>query len=109
MRLRLYLSIVLCCSGCTTIEITDRDGSVRVERNFGIVTISPEPNSSVITAKVSGFGYVTSPLGHSLGYSKQTVTIANDQCRLIVWVDEKTDREKLSEELQMINGVCISQ
>jgi hypothetical protein len=104
----LIIIIYICCSACTTISITEPDGSVIVEKSFGFASISPGADTSVITAKATSFGYISSPLGYSIGYSKQTVTTANDNCRIIVWIDEKINNEAFLVELKKIENVCIS-
>jgi hypothetical protein len=104
----LLITISVSCSACTTISITESSGNVIVERSFGFAKISPVADTSVITAKATSFGYISSPLGYSIGYSKQTVTTANDDCRIIVWVDEKIDSEEFLTELKKIENVCVS-
>ena len=106
--LPLLVLVVLFSAGCTTIKVTDADGGVTIERSFGFASINPGPSAAVFTAEASSFGYISSPLGISVGYSDQTLTTANSECKIVVWVDEKVDQDKLIEELKQLEGVCIS-
>ena len=108
MQRILLLTLVLSgCIGCTTIEIIDRNGAVQIERRFGIAEINVAPDAGVITARVSSLGYVSSPVGHSLGFTSQSITSSDDACRVIVWVDSDVDRFELEERLKTINSACL--
>lgn len=99
---------MIVCSACTTIKIVDSNGSVIIERNFGVSSIGIAPDAGAVTAKVISLGYSASPLGYSIGYSKQIVASSDDSCRVIIWVDEKVNVDELKKQLKSVNSACIS-
>ncbi len=109
MRIAVFLTLIINAAGCTMIEITDQQGAVSVERSFGFAAVKAAPDAGVVTAKISSLGYVASPLGYSVGYSRQTVTSADNACRVIIWLEDNTDKALLAEKLQSIDSVCYSQ
>lgn len=108
VKFMILFALLFACSACTTIEIVDRNGAVKVERSFGVCSIGIAPDAGVVTAKVVSLGYVASPLGYSVGYSKQTVTSSDDSCRVIIWVDDTIDEEALIKQLKSVNSACIA-
>ncbi|MEW9799282.1 hypothetical protein [Alteromonas sp. CYL-A6] len=101
--------ITLLSAGCTTVSISQSDGSVSIERHFGFVVIKPLDDASMMTAEVTSLGYSATPLGYSLGYSQQSVTTADDGCRLVVWVQDHTSQRALADKLQALEDVCVLQ
>ena len=108
--LRAILAILVATSSvsCTIIEITDKNDAVTVERSIGFASIKVAPDAGVVTAKISSIGYLSSPLGHIVGFSKQTVTSSDDSCRVIIWLDNSVDTDELFKKLQAIDSVCFS-
>lgn len=96
------------CSACTTIKIVDSNGSVKIEHNFGVSSIGIAPDAGAVTAKIMSLGYSASPLGYSIGYSKQIVTSSDESCRIIIWVDEKVNVDELKNQLKSVTSACIS-
>jgi len=108
LRFIIIFTLISVCSACTTIEITDNTGAVKVEYGFGFSSIGIAPDAGVVTAKVTSLGYLSSPLGYSVGYSKQVVTSSDGACRIIIWLDDKADVEKLNKQLKSVDSVCIA-
>ena len=107
MKTAVTLSLALCCGACTTIEIRNDRGDIRVERSFGFASVNVSPDAGLITARISSLGYVSTPLGHSAGWSRQSITASDGGCRIIVWIDERQDREAISRELESVASVCV--
>lgn len=91
---------------CTVLKIEDKNGAIRIERSIGGVTINPSPISSFVVYDLQGLGYVSTPLGTSLGYTKQSIATGDSSCRLIVWVSDDLSSEDF-EELRKIPSSCI--
>ena len=103
----LLLSFIFsACGGCTIIKIVDRNDSVRIERHFGVAEINVAPDAGAITANVSSLGYVASPVGHTFGFTRQSITSADDGCRVIVWIDDAVDRDELKASLKSVESAC---
>lgn len=97
----------LSASGCTTIKVTSSDGKVNIKRGFGLVKISPGPNSSTFAAKMSGFGFFSNPFGISVGYSDQTIVKTNKDCKIILLVDSSSIKENIVDEIRNLKNTCI--
>jgi hypothetical protein len=107
LRLIIVIFIIANLVACTTIKITDHNGAVRIERSFGFASIEAAPDAGVVSTEVSSLGYLSSPIGHSIGFSKQVVTSSDDACRVIIWLDDNVDSDELLETLQSIDSVCF--
>jgi hypothetical protein len=101
------ISMSLFCISCTSISIIDKSGKIHIERSFGFASIGIADDSEMISAKISSFGYVSSPLGHNIGYSSQILSMSNDSCRIVVWIDENVDVDMLVKELGSVDSVCF--
>lgn len=93
--------------GCTTISITEKDGKVRVSRSFGAITIEMVPGSKSVLAEAVGLGYLTGPLGTTIGFSKNSFAVLGRDCRLILWNSDKEQAKQLQELLGNHANVCI--
>lgn len=81
------LTLALLCGGCTTIHVHGGGGEVSVRRGFGWTALHVSPQAGAVTARISGLGYLSTPMGHSLGWTRQTIAAADHGCRVIVWTD----------------------
>lgn len=109
VKLRLIILVFFIANlvACTTIRITDHNGTVRIERNFGFASIEAAPDVGVISTEVYSLGYLSSPIGHSIGYSNQVVTSSDGSCRVIIWLNDNMDSYELLETLKSIDSVCL--
>lgn len=98
--------LLLILSACTVLKIEDPNGVIKIERSFGGVIINPSSSGSFVVYEIQGMGYASTPLGTSLGYTKQTIATGDSSCRLIVWVSEDLNNEDL-EKLRKIPSTCI--
>lgn len=106
MKLIIHIILFTLLPACTVLKIEDKNGTLRIERSIGGVTINPSPSSSFVVYDIQGLGYVSTPLGSSLGYTKQSIATGDSSCRLIVWVSEDLNSED-HEELRKIPSICI--
>lgn len=93
--------------GCTTVKITDRNGSVTVKRDFGVIKLSANPQEGAVYADVSLIGYATTPLGQVIGYSKQSIAVMSENCKLVLWVNNSTNPLVVNELLKGNASICI--
>ena len=105
----ILLALMAASSGCTTVSISESDGHVRVERAFGFVTIVPEVETEPLVMKINALGFMSSPLGISMGYAAQSLAMLPSECRVVLWVDESIDIELLRTHLVGLQGVCALQ
>ncbi len=101
----LVLSLFLL--GCTTVKITDKTGSVTVEREFGVIKLSATPKEGAVYADISLIGYATTPLGQVLGYSEQSIAIMSENCKLVLWVGNSTNPSVVNELLRENESICV--
>jgi len=107
LRLIILIFFIANLAACTTIKITDHNDAVRIERSFGFASIETAQDAGVVSTEVSSLGYLSSPIGHSIGFTKQVVTSSDDSCRVIIWLDDDVDSDELLEMLQSIDSVCL--
>jgi len=88
------------------VAITDREGVVSVQQGFGFVTIEANPSSDAVVAEITALGYTSTPMGRSLGYSKQSVALLPNACKLVLWVDDPSDITELQSLLGDNESVC---
>lgn len=93
--------------GCTTVKITDKNGSIAVTREIGVVNISASPEDGAVYADLSVLGYAKTPLGQVLGYSKQSVAVISEKCKLILWIDNSTNLPAVKKFLSENESICI--
>ena len=106
MKAVFALSLSICCASCTTINIKNERGDVVVRRSFGFASIRISPDKGVVTAKVSSLGYISTPLGHSVGWTQQSITTTNDGCRVIIWIENYQDLDAIYDEVKNISSAC---
>ena len=101
----LFLSFFLV--SCTTVKITDKHGSVSVTREFGVVYLTTNQKEGAVYADVTLLGYATTPLGQVIGYSKQSISVMSEECKLVLWVDDSTNASVIKDLLQENESICI--
>ncbi|MFL0864784.1 hypothetical protein [Vibrio parahaemolyticus] len=101
------LLLTLFLVGCTTVKIIDKDGSVSVIREFGVVNISATPTDGSVYTDISVFGYASTPLGQVIGYSNQSIAVMSEKCKLIIWLNGLTEPSLVNELLREGESICI--
>ena len=107
MRFIIVVTLIFVCSACTIIELVDKNGAVKIEHSLGFSSIGIAPDAGVVTANVVSLGYLSSPLGYSLGYSKHIITSSDESCRVIIWIDDKVDMAAMANQIKSIDPACI--
>lgn len=103
----LALLLLLSFSSCTVIEITHSDGEISIERNFGFSVVNIAPDSGATISKISSLGFNVNPLGYSIGMNRQVLATMDNNCRMMLWVDENTDIQLLESVIRDVDTVCI--
>lgn len=98
--------MVLVLAGCTTVSISDKDGSTRIERHFGVVSIELAPRTSAVEVEVSSVGYLGGPMGITVGLTHSRITAMSRECRLIVWLAGEEPLAKLNKIFAGRRGLC---
>lgn len=106
MKNVIAIGISLLIVGCAVVKIEEHDGHVVVEKSFGVISLKPADNAAFISSEIQGFGVLSTPLGTSLGYTKQSITMGDRSCKVIVWLSEEVSPSTI-EELKKIHQVCI--
>jgi len=97
---------IILAAGCSTIKITESSGKVRIERGFGFTSIHTTKGTNAVSAEISSFGYISTPLGQTLGYSNQSILITDPSCKVVVWLDGELSKEEVN-KLKNISAVCF--
>ena len=105
MLLSAIISILI-LGGCSTIKITDCHGAISYEREFGFVSLNAHSSVEAIVADVSSFGYMDTPMGISIGYSKQSIAFLPENCKIVLWVKNHEQLLELQELVGDIESVC---
>lgn len=101
------LLLTICLMACTSIEIRSDRGNATIERSMGFASIHVSPHAGVVVAKIFTFGFMSSPLGLSVGLNKQTIVTSDHGCRVVAWIEDGQDYEVIYEKLSSISSICI--
>lgn len=105
-KLVVSMVVLFLMSGCTKITILDEDGVVSIHREFGFVALNVNPEANVIVSQATVFGYMSSPLGISLGYGNHSIASLSDTCRVVLWVETKQQVEYFKSLLGENDSIC---
>jgi len=94
-------------AGCATVSITDHSGNTRVESHFGVVSIELGPTTSAVVAETSSFGYLSGPMGISLGIGHSRIAALPQDCRLVLWLEQPGQVEELRHLLGERSELCV--
>lgn len=82
----LCLLVHLWIYGCTRIAINGPEESAKIRYAFGTIAIELSPTSDTLLSEINGFGLVSSPMGYSIGFTRQTILAIASSCKAIFWV-----------------------
>ena len=92
--------------GCTNITIQEKDGSVTIQREFGFLILNANPDTDAIVAEITALGYMSSPMGVSVGYGKHSVALLPDSCRIVIWIEGENDLLKVKSIMGDNESIC---
>jgi hypothetical protein len=100
-------SCLTCLTSCAVVRTVDHQGATQTQYAFGpILNIGAESDKAI--GNVRSFGLSRTPLGVSLGYSSQQFVIDNEDCRLVVWIENEVEAQALMESLNKMDNVCVN-
>jgi len=88
------------------VAITDKEGIVSVQQGFGFVSIDANPSIDAVVAEITSLGYVSTPMGTSIGYSRHEIALLPESCKLILWVENKDNLTELRSLLGDNKSIC---
>ncbi len=94
-------------TGCTSVSIIGDDGGTKVTRSFGVLSVQMSPSTDAIVAEMTGFGIASSPTGKVAGFSNQTLLFMTPSCKLVVWIENEAQAEKINTLLAGREDVCM--
>jgi len=98
---------LLVSAGCTRIVVHEGDGDVRIEDRFGVVRLTTQPGRQPQVIQTKGFGVNFRDGATTIGYfSSDMAVLPLEDCRIVVWLDEDTSLEILSEITARGEPVC---
>jgi hypothetical protein len=100
-------SIMLTLGACTTISITSPEGHTKIERSFGVASISVSSGDSPAVVQMTSIGFSSGPAGYAVGYSDQEITRFHDDCRVIFWVTDQNQAEAVLSVVNVSKGFCL--
>lgn len=107
--LLLALSFGALSAGCTVVQISEAPGATRIQRHVGFVSIDFPDQSRAAVVETRGFGLVRSPFGFAAGLTHQSIATLDDECRIVLWVEDAKQVAKLVAMVGERNDVCIEQ
>lgn len=108
MRLLLAFATVSALQGCTILRIESSSDRITVSREFGALYVSVADAGRAHTATLTSLGITNTPMGFSLGYSRQTwVQMPDDACRLVLWVDDPELLPQVKHLMAQIPQACV--
>jgi hypothetical protein len=94
-------------AGCTVVEITDSQGTTRIERRAGIASIIIQPNADAVVARVRAFGLASTPFGFTAGYAAQQFAMLGKDCRVVFWVEAAEHLTALDDLAAVLDDICV--
>jgi len=93
--------------GCASIHIHNKDGAVKTTQGFGIVDISiPDGNPDVLV-DAKGVGIIKIGSNFTIGYTQQKLAALSASCKVVFWIEDSAQSEKVVELLKSIGDSCI--
>lgn len=103
----IIFSAALCVCGCTSVHVHHKDGSINTTRGFGIINVSMSEKNSGYIIDAKGVGLVKIGSNLTLGYTKQKIAALDNSCRVIFWLEDVAQTEKVVGLLKNIGDSCI--
>lgn len=104
----LLLTLIAGLGACAVIRIEGDDGTVRVERQLGFVSVNFAPEQRAALADVTALGIIRTWDGLTVGYyAGQVVALPPDDCRIVVWVEDPAQVAQLRDMLKGRVDVCV--
>ena len=94
-------------AGCVTAHFEASNGDIRTVRHFGVMRIEPTRSGASLTGSMSGIGLVDTPMGWTVGYTRQRWALPGDKCGAVVWLPPGGVDEQTREALVRAAGVCL--
>lgn len=80
----LTLAAGLLSSACTTVTVHAGDGTVTVQRSFGLLTVQPTPRQTAMVVHSATLGWQSGPTGQGIGYVQSRLTLLPPGCHLVL-------------------------
>lgn len=96
-------------SACTTVTVEERGGTTRVSRHAGFLSVEVAPSSQGMAVSATGLGLVRTPAGVVLGYNNMRLLALGEDCRLVLWVENKEQLRLLEELLGDLENICVAE
>ena len=93
--------------GCSSITITEGDGTTRVDHAFGFARVEVTPGGQAVTARIESLGISDGPAGLGIGVSRQEFAAMGEECRVVLWVKDEKAARALIPRLDELNNICV--
>ncbi len=94
-------------AACARLEIQGQDGSVEVERHFGVLAITLAPAAAAQVVSTTGFGVISTGRSVVIGYHNVELALLGRDCRLILWVEKAEHLTAAYELLGERDDLCV--
>ena len=78
----------------------------RIISRLGVVSIELSPITEVMLTETKSIGFTANPLGYNLGYSNQMIAALPSTCKVVFWVTDIKQLEKIKDLFENIEGIC---
>ncbi len=92
---------------CSVIQVVQKDGAVKVERSFGMVSIQVCPKNEGLVTSLTSFGIASTPLGITIGFARETLALLPETCKVAMWIDDERPLGRLEALVGPLKEVCI--
>ena len=103
----LPLAFALVATGCASVRIESASGEVRVEQHWGVLGVTVDGSATSHVAELRSLGITSTPMGWSVGVTRQIWASLGSECRLVIWVSEAEHLETAKRLQNSINGICV--
>jgi hypothetical protein len=103
----LLASLAITC--CASVHVHTKDGDVQVTHGIGFIRIEPASPTDAVVVTLNAVGFVSSPMGSSLGLTRQQLIMASADCRVILVIEDSAQFDAARQLMRDYPNLCIAQ
>ena len=101
----------VCVGGCAQVTVISDQAPPRSEWKFGVLAIDLAETGNNTIVQSTGFGFVSTPSGSTLGYANARIVRIGDDCRVVIAtkdLDAVTKDPELLRLLKTTHKACAA-
>jgi len=101
--------VLLLAGGCVTVQIDTAGADPVVVRHLGWLQVQVNQPEQAVVGRLQGLGLVSTPMGVSLGFTRERWAALGPGCRAVLWAeDDVAINETMRRTLAEAAGACLA-